>query len=339
MNKILVTGGLGYIGSHVVVELLQKGNEVVIIDNLSNSHEGVLDGIEQITGKRPVWDNIDLRDKESLYNFFEIHGSFDGVIHFAASKSVGESVAKPMLYYQNNVAGLLNLLDACIKYKLNNFIFSSSCTVYGEPDNLPIDEEESSKQPSSPYGASKQMGEQILKDVAKAHGIKTVLLRYFNPVGAHTSGLIGELPLGTPQNLVPFVTQTAAGLHEKITVFGENYPTPDGSCIRDYIHVQDLAEAHIAALNYISNSEEICEVFNIGTGRGYSVLELIESFVEVTGIDLPFEIGERREGDLAELYANPEKALQKMNWKAKLNMQQALMDAWRWETIIRDEEE
>lgn len=339
MDKILVTGGLGYIGSHVVVELLNKGSEVVIIDDLSNSHEDVLDGIQEITGKRPLWKNIDIKDNASLLRFFEEHHDFDGVIHFAASKSVGESVANPMLYYQNNVVGLINLVEACLKYKLNNFIFSSSCTVYGEPDSLPISEEAPIKAPSSPYGASKQIGEQILQDVAKAHGLKVVLLRYFNPVGAHASGLIGELPLGTPQNLVPFVTQTAAGLHEKLTVFGENYPTPDGSCIRDYIHVQDLADAHIAALNYINTSEVAYDVFNIGTGRGYSVLELVESFMEVTGIDVPFEIGERREGDLAALFANPDKAFQKMHWKAKLDMNQALIDAWRWETEIRDEEE
>jgi len=335
MDKILVTGGLGYIGSHVVVELLEKGNQVVIIDDLSNAYESVLDGIQKITDKRPLWENVDIKDKASLSSFFDKHQGFDGVIHFAASKSVGESVANPMLYYQNNVVGLLNLIDACLKNNVNNFIFSSSCTVYGKPDNLPISEDEPIKPASSPYGATKQMGEQILEDFSKSHGLKTIFLRYFNPVGAHSSGLIGELPINTPQNLVPFVTQTAAGVLEKLTVFGDDYDTPDGSCIRDYIHVQDLADAHIAALNYLESSKETCEVFNIGTGQGNSVLELINSFMEVTGVEVPYEVGERRAGDLPELYANPEKAIRKLNWKSKLDMKQALLDAWRWEKNYR----
>lgn len=335
MDKILVTGGLGYIGSHVVVELLKKGSEVVIIDDLSNSRESVLDGIEKITNQRPTWENVDIRDKEGLKNFFTKYHNFDGVIHFAASKSVGESVSNPMLYYQNNVVGLINLVEACLENKLDNFIFSSSCTVYGEPNSLPINESEPLKPASSPYGATKQMGEEILKDVAKANNLKTIFLRYFNPVGAHPSALIGELPLDTPQNLVPFVTQTAAGVHEKLTVFGDDYDTPDGSCIRDYIHVQDLADAHIAALNYLRESKEPYEVFNIGTGQGSSVLELIYSFKEVTGVDVPYEIGGRREGDLPNIYANSEKAVNKLNWKAKLDMKQALADAWRWESSLR----
>lgn len=335
MDKILVTGGLGYIGSHVVVELLKKGSEVVIIDDLSNSRESVLDGIEKITNQRPTWENVDIRDKEGLKNFFTKYHNFDGVIHFAASKSVGESVSNPMLYYQNNVVGLINLVEACLENKLDNFIFSSSCTVYGEPNSLPINESEPLKPASSPYGATKQMGEEILKDVAKANNLKTIFLRYFNPVGAHPSALIGELPLDTPQNLVPFVTQTAAGVHEKLTVFGDDYDTPDGSCIRDYIHVQDLADAHIAALNYLRESKEPYEVFNIGTGQGSSVLELIHSFKEVTGVNVPYEIGGRREGDLPNIYANSEKAVNKLNWKAKLDMKQALADAWRWESSLR----
>lgn len=335
MDKILVTGGLGYIGSHVVVELLKKGSEVVIIDDLSNSRESVLDGIEKITNQRPTWENVDIRDKEGLKNFFTKYHNFDGVIHFAASKSVGESVSNPMLYYQNNVVGLINLVEACLENKLDNFIFSSSCTVYGEPNSLPINESEPLKPASSPYGATKQMGEEILKDVAKANNLKTIFLRYFNPVGAHPSALIGELPLDTPQNLVPFVTQTAAGVHEKLTVFGDDYDTPDGSCIRDYIHVQDLADAHIAALNYLRESKEPYEVFNIGTGQGSSVLELIHSFKEVTGVDVPYEIGGRREGDLPNIYADSEKAVNKLNWKAKLDMKQALADAWRWESSLR----
>ena len=338
MNKILVTGGLGYIGSHVVVELIEKGAEVVIIDDLSNSYESVLDGIEKITGKRPTWEKVDIKDKAKLSDFFETYGSFDGVIHFAASKSVGESVANPMMYYQNNVVGLLNLVEACLKSNTNNFIFSSSCTVYGEPNSLPINESESLKPATSPYGATKQMGEEVLKDIAKAEGLKTISLRYFNPVGAHPSGLIGELPLDTPQNLVPFVTQTAAGIHEKLIVFGDDYDTPDGSCIRDYIHVQDLADAHIVALNYLDKSEEVYEVFNIGTGKGSSVLELIHSFEEVTGVKVPYEIGDRREGDLPNIYADPKKSIQKLNWKTKLDMKQALKDAWRWETYYRDRE-
>src|SRR5699024_5923383 len=314
MDKILVTGGLGYIGAHVVVELREKGNQVVIIDDLSNAYESVLDGIQKITDKRPLWENVDIKDKASLSSFFDKHQGVDGVIHFAASKSVGESVANPMLYYQNNVVCLLNLIDACLKNNVNNFIFSSSCTVYGKPDNLPISEDEPIKPASSPYGATKQMGEQILEDFSKSHGLKTIFLRYFNPVGAHSSGLIGELPINTPQNLVPFVTQTAAGVHEKLTVFGNDYDTPDGSCIRDYIHVQDLADAHIVALQYLSKSDEEYEVFNIGTGQGSSVLELIHSFEEVTGVKVPYEIGDRREGDLPNIYANPEKAIQKLNW-------------------------
>lgn len=336
MSKILVTGGLGYIGSHVVVELIERGKEVIIIDDLSNSYESVLDGIEEITGKRPTWEKVDIKDKAKLAAFFDTYGSFDGVIHFAASKSVGESVADPMMYYQNNVVGLLNLVEECLKSKTNNFIFSSSCTVYGEPNSLPICEKEPLKPATSPYGATKQMGEEILKDMAKAKGLKTISLRYFNPVGAHSSGLIGELPLDTPQNLVPFVTQTAAGVHEKLTVFGNDYDTPDGSCIRDYIHVQDLADAHIVALQYLSKSDEEYEVFNIGTGQGSSVLELIHSFEEVTGVKVPYEIGDRREGDLPNIYANPEKAIQKLNWKTKLDMKQALKDAWRWETSYRN---
>ena len=335
MDKILVTGGLGYIGSHVVVELLEKGAQVVIIDDLSNSHESVLDGIEKITKKRPIWENVDIKDKVKLNNFFDKHDGFAGVIHFAASKSVNESVNNPMLYYQNNVVGLLNLAEACLKHKINNFIFSSSCTVYGEPNHLPINESEPLKPATSPYGATKQMGEEILKDIAKAEKMKTISLRYFNPVGAHPSGLIGELPLDTPQNLVPFVTQTAAGVLEKLTVFGDDYDTPDGSCIRDYIHVQDLADAHIVALNYLDTSEELYEVFNIGTGQGSSVLELIHSFKEVTGVEVPYQIGARREGDLPNIYADPQKAIQKMNWKTKLDMKQALEDAWRWETNLR----
>src|SRR5699024_7886989 len=294
------------------------------------------DGIKKITGKRPTWEKVDIKDKAKLNRFFDTYGSFDGVIHFAASKSVNESVNNPMLYYQNNVVGLLNLAEACLKNKINNFIFSSSCTVYGEPNQLPINESEPLKPATSPYGATKQMGEEILKDIAKAEGLQTISLRYFNPVGAHPSGLIGELPLDTPQNLVPFVTPTAAGIHEKLTVFGDDNDTSDGSCIRDYIHVQDLADAHIVALNYLDKSEEVYEVFNIGTGKGSSVLELIHSFEEVTGVKVPYEIGDRREGDLPNIYANPEKAIQKLNWKTKLDMKQALIDAWRWETSYRN---
>lgn len=336
MDKILVTGGLGYIGSHVVVELLGKGCQVVILDDLSNAHKNVLKGIEKITQKQAVWEKVDIKDKIGLTRFFEKHQNFDGVIHFAARKSVGESVNNPMLYYENNVVGLLNLIEACLENNLYNFIFSSSCTVYGEPENLPIREEEPIKPASSPYGATKQMGEQILFDFSKAHPLKAISLRYFNPIGAHSSGLIGELPLDTPQNLVPFVTQTAAGVLKKLIVFGEDYNTPDGSCIRDYIHVQDLADAHIAALNYLDKTKVPYEVFNIGTGKGSSVLELIHSFAEVTGIQIPYEIGERRAGDLQELYADPTKATKKLNWSAKLDMKQALEDAWRWEKNYRN---
>lgn len=335
MNKILVTGGLGYIGSHVVVQLLEKECQVVILDDLSNSHESVLDGIYAITDKRVQLEKIDIKDKSSLIDFFDQHQGFDGVIHFAAKKSVGESVVHPLMYYQDNILGLLNLLELCLAHKISNFIFSSSCTVYGEPDCLPISETESIKPAASAYGATKQMGEQILYDFSKAYPLRTISLRYFNPVGAHPSGLIGELPLNIPQNLVPFVTQTAAGVLKELVVFGDDYNTPDGSCIRDYIHVQDLAEAHIAALEYLKDSNQSYEVFNIGTGKGTSVLELINTFVEVTGVPLSYRIGERRDGDLEALYADPQKATKRLGWKSKLDIQQALVDAWNWEQRYR----
>src|SRR5210317_257367 len=290
MKRILVTGGLGYIGSHTVVELLEAGYEVSIIDNLSNSSIEVLDGITNICNRIPHFKQLDLRDKKDLSDYFDDHQDIDGIIHFAASKAVGESVEKPLFYYENNIASLIYLLQNCKKHKIDNFIFSSSCTVYGEPDTLPITEDAPIKLATSPYGNTKQISEEIIQDLCKVSDMRTVALRYFNPIGAHSTAEIGELPLGIPQNLVPFITQTAAGIREQLSVFGDNYNTPDGSCIRDYIHVVDLAKAHLAALQRIINTEGIrtFEIFNIGTGRGSSVLEVVNAFEKVIGKNLNY---------------------------------------------------
>ena len=336
--KIVVTGGLGFIGSHTVVELQNEGFEVIAIDNLSNSSIDVLDGIERITGKKPLFENIDLRDKSAVQNFFSKHQDISGVIHFAASKAVGESVENPLLYYENNINSLVYLLQELQKKSEAHFIFSSSCTVYGQAEKMPITENAPIQVAMSPYGNTKQIGEEIITDVAKVTNINSILLRYFNPIGAHPSAEIGELPLGVPQNLVPFITQTAFGLREKLSVFGNDYPTTDGTAIRDYIHVVDLAKAHVIALQRLlkkQNSEKV-ETFNLGTGTGSSVLEVITAFEKVSNQKLNYQIVGRREGDVIEAYANTDKANTVLGWKAKSTLEEALASAWKWEQKIRN---
>lgn len=336
--KILVTGGLGFIGSHTVVALQEKGFEVVIIDNLSNSSLSVLEGIKAITSKVPVFEKVDTRDKNQLASFFKNHKDIKGIIHFAASKAVGESVQNPLLYYENNLNSLVYMLQELNHLASKNFIFSSSCTVYGQADTLPVAENAPVKPAESPYGNTKQIGEEIIRDTLKAHSdMNAISLRYFNPIGAHESAEIGELPIGVPQNLVPFITQTAIGKRDKLSVFGDDYPTPDGTCIRDYIHVVDLAEAHVVALERLLNKEQQSnyEVFNLGTGKGNSVLEVIHAFEASTGQKLPFSIAPRREGDVIAAYANTEKADQVLGWKTKLSLQDALASAWKWEQKIQ----
>ena len=336
--KILVTGGLGYIGSHVVVELINEGFEVVIIDNLSNSSDNVLDGIEAITNVRPTFEKLDLREKVTVDKFFKKHPDVSGVIHFAASKAVGESVEKPLLYYENNINTLVYLLQQLREKNNAQFIFSSSCTVYGQADELPITESAPIKPAESPYGNTKQIGEEIIKDTCKVSpNVKAIALRYFNPIGAHKSAKIGELPLGIPQNLVPFITQTAIGLREQLSVFGDDYPTEDGTCVRDYIHVVDLAKAHVAALQRLikANNKNNFEVFNIGTGTGSSVLEVIKAFEKVSEQKLNYKIVGRREGDVIAAYAETTKANEVLGWKSIYNIEDALLSAWKWEQEIR----
>jgi len=335
--KILVTGGLGFIGSHTVVELQNEGFEVVVIDDLSNSSVEVLDGITAITGKKPEFEKIDLRDKDAVQNFFKKHEDVSGVIHFAASKAVGESVKNPLLYYENNLGSLVYILQELQKKDSANFIFSSSCTVYGQAEKMPISEESPIQPALSPYGNTKQIGEEIIRDVANISNIKAILLRYFNPVGAHPSANIGELPLGVPQNLVPFITQTAIGLREELSVFGDDYPTPDGTCVRDYIHVVDLAKAHVTALKRLTESKNAdkVEVFNLGTGKGKSVLEVIHAFEAASGKKLNYKIVPKREGDITEAYADTTKANNVLGWKAELSLEDALASAWKWEQKVR----
>ena len=330
--KILVTGGLGYIGSHVTTLLLKKGFEVICLDNLENSSEDVLDGINNITGKSPIFENIDIRDKSSLRILFDEHIDIKGVIHFAAYKSVEESHKKPLDYYQNNIVGLLNLLEF-ISIKKIPLIFSSSCTVYGQAKKLPIKESANFQPATSPYGYTKQVGEQIIEHTCKAHpNLSAILLRYFNPIGGHPSAQIGENPQGVPQNLVPFLTQTVIGKHPVLKIFGTNYNTKDGTCIRDYIHVMDLAQAHIDSLDFLISSEKsIFETFNVGTGDGVSVLELIKTFEKVIGEKVPFEYSEPRTGDTAAAYADVEKIKKKIGWKSKYSLEEALKNAWEWE--------
>ncbi|MGB5418695.1 UDP-glucose 4-epimerase GalE [Algibacter sp.] len=336
--KILVTGGLGFIGSHVVVELQNEGFEVVIIDNLSNSSEDVLKGITAITGKQPLFEKLDLRDKPLVVDFFKKHHDILGVIHFAASKAVGESVDLPLLYYENNLNTLIYILQELQKKEASNIIFSSSCTVYGQADVLPITESAPIKPAESPYGNTKQIGEEIIKDTCKvSSNINAIALRYFNPIGAHESVKIGELPIGTPQNLIPFITQTGMGLREQLSVFGDDYPTEDGTCIRDYIHVVDLAKAHVAALKRLINGDNSgnYEVFNIGTGKGSSVIEVINAFEEVSGQKLNYKIVDKRAGDVIAAFADTTKANNVLGWKSELSLKDALLSAWKWEQEIR----
>ena len=338
MDKILVTGGLGFIGSHTVVELQNEGYEVVIIDDLSNSSMKVLDGITAITGNAPLFEKLDLKEKTDVENFFKKHSDIKGVIHFAASKAVGESVQEPLKYYENNIGTLVYVLKELSKLSEASFIFSSSCTVYGQADELPITENAPVKIAESPYGNTKQIGEEIIHDTCKVKGsLKAIALRYFNPVGAHESGKIGELPIGVPQNLVPFITQTGIGLREQLSVFGDDYPTPDGTCIRDYIHVVDLAKAHVIALQRLlgNKNKSNFETFNLGTGRGSSVLEVVKSFEKVSGEKLNYKIVGRREGDIISAYADTKKANNELGWKSKLNLDDAMRSAWKWEQIVR----
>ena len=339
MKRIVVTGGLGYIGSHTVVELLNKGYEVIIIDNLSNSSLDVQNGIEKITGKAVVVNILDLTNREEVLNFFSKNSDIDGIIHFAAYKAVGESVENPLMYYENNLYSLINLLKACKNYSLKaNFIFSSSCTVYGNANDLPIHETSPTPSAASPYGNTKQICEEILRDASVSEeDINVISLRYFNPIGAHPSALIGELPLGKPQNLVPYITQTAAGVLDQLTVFGSDYNTNDGTCIRDYIDVMDLAEAHVAALELLSNSRNTSkfEVFNLGTGKGTSVLEIIQTFEEVAKIKLDYCFGGRRSGDVEAIYANTKKANTILGWTTKTCLSDSIKNAWKWEQKIR----
>lgn len=332
-KRILVTGGTGYIGSHTVVELQQAGYDVVIVDNLSNSNVDVLDGISRITGIRPIFEQLDCTDSEAMSLLFDKY-TFDGIIHFAASKAVGESVQKPLLYYKNNLVSLINLLELMPTHGVKGIVFSSSCTVYGEPDKNPIDETAPVKPATSPYGNTKQINEEIIRDfVHSGAPIKSIILRYFNPIGAHPSAEIGELPIGVPQNLVPYITQTGAGIREQLSVFGDDYNTPDGSCIRDFINVVDLAKAHVIAIERMleDKSDEKIEIFNLGTGKGLSVLELIKIFEKVSGKPLNYKIVGRREGDIEQIWAQPDKANQILGWKAVETIEDTMASAWKWQ--------
>lgn len=338
MSKILVTGGAGYIGSHTVVELLQEGFEVHILDDLSNSNENVLIGIEAITGSKPAFTKLDLVDKSSLAEFFGKNSDFDGIIHFAAKKAVGESVEQPLLYYRNNLDSLINLLEVMKESGPKNIVFSSSCTVYGQPEVLPVTEDTPFQVPESPYGYTKQVCEGILKDTCSAEvSIQAISLRYFNPVGAHESALIGELPNGIPSNLVPFITQTAAGLRQSLKVFGDDYETADGSAVRDYIHVVDLAKAHVKALRRQLNSKqkESYEFFNLGTGHGHSVLEIVKTFEEVNDLKLNYEIVARRPGDIEKIYADTTLANEELGWKTEKSLVEMLKSSWNWQKTLK----
>ena len=331
--KVLVTGGTGYIGSHTAVELQTAGYDVIIIDNLSNSNIEVLDGIEKITGIRPAFEKIDLTDLASLTAFFENNKDIGAVIHFAAFKAVGESVLNPLKYYHNNIGGTINLVKLTNAHGINNFVFSSSCTVYGETSDLPVSENSPIKEAFSPYGYTKQVNEQILKDTSRVSDLKAITLRYFNPIGAHESAFIGELPTGVPDNLVPYITQTAIGRREILTVNGNDYDTPDGTNIRDYIHVVDLAKAHVKALDRLveNKNAEKFEVFNLGTGKGSSVMEVIQAFERVSGEKLNYKIGPRRAGDITSIYSDTKKANEVLGWKAEKDLDDMLRTAWNWE--------
>ncbi len=333
---ILVTGGLGYIGSHTVVELINNGFEVVIVDDLSNTERFILNNIEEITGVKPAFYPFDLRRKELLTQVFDAH-QIDGCINFAASKAVGESQVIPVDYYENNLFSLINILQEFKERKISNFIFSSSCTVYGQADVMPIDENTPLKMPESVYGKTKQMGEEILIDFAKAYKSKISLLRYFNPIGAHPSAKIGELPIGIPNNLVPYVMQTASGVREKLNVWGDDYPTEDGTAVRDYIYVVDLAKAHVAALKKLiedSSAETVIDIYNLGTGKGSSVLEVVKAFEKANNVEVPYQICARREGDITIAYANPEKAEKELNWKSETSLEESLRTVWEWQKYL-----
>lgn len=338
-GRILVTGGTGFIGSHTVVELQNSGYDVVIIDDLSNSKADVVENIEKITGIRPAFEQVDCTDFAALEATFAKYEGIKAIIHFAASKAVGESVQQPLKYYRNNIVSLVNLLELMPKYNVEGIVFSSSCTVYGQPDVLPVTEAAPTKKAESPYGNTKQINEEIIVDtVASGSPISSVILRYFNPIGAHPTALIGELPLGVPQNLLPYLTQTAIGIRKELSVFGDDYDTPDGSCIRDYIYVCDLAKAHVKAIDRIleKKMDEKVEVFNLGTGRGLSVLELINTFEKATGVKLPYKIVGRRAGDIVKVWANPERANKVLGWSADTPVEEVLQTAWKWQLHLRE---
>lgn len=337
MKKILVTGGTGFIGSHTTVELQQKGYQVVIVDNLSNSSAEVLDNIAKITGVKPVFGKVDVADKQQLFDFLKQNPGIESVIHFAASKAVGESVQVPLKYYRNNINGLINILEAMKEFKISNLVFSSSCTVYGQPEKLPVTEQSPIQPALSPYGNTKQINEEIIRDFVKVNpDVHAIALRYFNPIGAHPSSLIGELPLGVPANLVPFITQTAAGIRECLSVFGNDYDTPDGTPIRDYIDIIDLANAHIAAINRMEEGKQKqnLEFFNIGTGNGLSVLQLIKAFEEATGVKLNYKIVGRREGDIEKVWADTSFANKELGWKAVVPLKETMLNAWNWQKSL-----
>ena len=339
-DKILVTGGTGFIGSHTTVELINNGYDVVIVDNLSNSNENVVDGIEKITGVRPAFEKVDCCDREALAGVFEKHKGINGIIHFAASKAVGESVQKPLMYYRNNINSLINLLELMPKNGVKGIIFSSSCTVYGQPteENLPVTEKAPMQKALSPYGNTKQINEEIIQDfIHSGAPIKSIILRYFNPIGSHPSALIGELPNGVPMNLIPFVTQTAIGIRKELKIFGNDYNTPDGTCIRDYIDIMDLASAHVKAMERILHKDgtDSVEVFNIGTGKGLSTLQIVEGFEKATGVKLNWHFAPRREGDIEKVWADPHKANTVLGWKATRNIEDTLRSAWKWQQKLR----
>ena len=338
--KILVTGGTGFIGSHTVVELQQKGYEVIVVDNLSNSTIEVLDNIQKITGIRPEFEQFDLADEKLTSAFFRKHTEINAIIHFAAFKAVGESVEKPLMYYRNNLFSLLNILNGMKENGINNFVFSSSCTVYGQPDELPVKETSPIKKAFCPYGNTKQISEDIIFDTADVTDLKAIALRYFNPIGAHESALIGELPLGVPNNLIPYITQTAIGKREFLRVFGNDYDTPDGTPIRDYIHVVDLAKAHVIAVDRMLNGKmkKQCEVFNLGTGNGFSVLEVINSFEKVSGTKLNYKIVDRRPGDVIEVWADTSFANKELGWKAEKGLDEMMLSAWNWEKALKNKQ-
>lgn len=337
-RQVLVTGGTGYIGSHTVVELQAVGFDVVIIDDLSNSSAEVVDQIEKISGIRPAFEEFNLLDSEKLEAFFKKYTGIEAIIHFAAFKAVGESVEKPLLYYRNNLVSLMNILDCMSEFKVANLVFSSSCTVYGQPDQLPVTENTPKKDAESPYGNTKAISEEVLRDVVKVTpDLKVIALRYFNPIGAHPSALIGELPRGVPNNLVPFITQTAAGIRQQLSIFGDDYDTVDGSCVRDYINVVDLAKAHVIAINRLINNtnSDRFEFFNIGTGTGASVIEVVQTFEESTGVKLNYKIVARRPGDVEKIYADTTIANSVLGWKAETSLYDTLLSAWNWEKRIR----